>query len=66
MPQMSGPELIRRLRAQGCRCAVIYMSGYPEDALARYGVTDLSATLLIKPFARHTLLERVASVLCPE
>ena len=63
MPQMNGPALISRLGEKGVDCRVIYMSGYPEDALARYGVTDLSAILLRKPFARDALLERVAAIL---
>jgi CheY-like chemotaxis protein len=34
MPEMSGPELVRRLKERGNGFAVVYMSGYAEDCVA--------------------------------
>ena len=63
MPQMSGPELARRLGL--CRPAmkVLYMSGYPGESALRHGVPDLQTGFLQKPFTGQALEHKVREVL---
>ncbi|MBL8620545.1 MAG: PAS domain S-box protein [Myxococcales bacterium] len=61
MPAMSGPELVERLRPRCPAAAVIFMSGYTDDALARFGV--LAADFLRKPFDLRVLTARVRGAL---
>ena len=56
MPTMHGPELVQELRGYCGDFRVLYMSGYPEDTLARYGIMDLGASFLQKPFTHEALL----------
>ncbi len=63
MPVMGGPEMVAHLRATGHEPAVLFMSGYTDDALSRF--TDLTdeIDLVEKPFATGTLLRRVRAAL---
>ena len=61
MPGMSGPELARRVVGAMPGIAVIYMSGYSEDA-AGAEVLE-SANFLPKPFGLDQLAARVAKAL---
>jgi two-component system cell cycle sensor histidine kinase/response regulator CckA len=59
MPGLSGGELARRLRAVRPDTRVLYMSGYPDDAIVRHGVLDAAEAFLQKPFSVVDLAERV-------
>jgi CheY-like chemotaxis protein len=50
MPQMRGPTLVEQLESRGYRLKVLFMSGYPDDALE-----PLRHPLLHKPFTPETL-----------
>jgi two-component system cell cycle sensor histidine kinase/response regulator CckA len=63
MPQMSGPELARRLSDIRPGLAVIYTSGYMDDAILRRGVPDAGGDLLQKPFSAQALADKVQEVL---
>jgi len=58
MPEMTGPQLAGRLAPFRPDMQVLFVSGYPHDALAPYGL-DLSANILSKPFPASELLRRV-------
>jgi two-component system, cell cycle sensor histidine kinase and response regulator CckA len=63
MPRTSGPELARRI---GSRCPglkVVYMSGYPDDAVVRHGTFDAGAAFLQKPMTPVSLARKVREVL---
>jgi PAS domain S-box-containing protein len=63
MPLMSGRTLadsIKRLRRD---IKVLYMSGYPGDAIDHFGVLDPGMTLLEKPFNVASLTRKVREVL---
>ena len=63
LPEMSGRELAERLIAQRPRLVVLYMSGYPGDAIVHQGRLDADTEFLQKPFSTDVLLRRVREVL---
>jgi CheY-like chemotaxis protein len=62
MPQMSGPELVAEYLATRATPLVIYMSGYADDALARYEL-DPASVFLRKPFTPAILARTVRRAL---
>jgi CheY-like chemotaxis protein len=63
MPQMSGPELARKMLELRPRTKVVYMSGYTDDALGHHGVLDPDIILLPKPFTPESLMQHVRRAL---
>jgi CheY-like chemotaxis protein len=62
MPQMTGPELVQAIMPSRPEAAVVFMSGYPGDAIDRVALEERAA-FLAKPFTPEVLLETVAGVL---
>jgi signal transduction histidine kinase/ActR/RegA family two-component response regulator len=61
---MNGKELADNLRQTDDHLAVLFMSGYSADLLARRGLEEGGpANLLSKPFSEASLLDAVASAL---
>jgi len=63
MPNMSGPEFVERLRQFHPGFEVIYMSGYPANAIANYGVVGPEDVLIQKPFTTEKLAYEVRRAL---
>jgi two-component system cell cycle sensor histidine kinase/response regulator CckA len=63
MPRMSGRELADRLRATRPDTAILYMSGYTDDAVVRHGVLAADMAFVHKPFTIEALARRVRAVL---
>ena len=63
MPQMSGPELARRLLQVRPGVKVLCMSGYTDDALVRHGALELGMAYLQKPITPEKLARKVRLVL---
>ena len=63
MPQMSGPELAKRLKAARQDMKVLCMSGYTDDAALRHGVIESGIAYLQKPLTVETLTRKVREVL---
>jgi PAS domain S-box-containing protein len=63
MPRMGGGELAQRLSARRPDIRVLFISGYPDDAVVRHGVVERGAPLLQKPFALSDFVRRVRDVL---
>ncbi|MGV3720382.1 MAG: PAS domain S-box protein, partial [Actinomycetota bacterium] len=63
MPRMSGPKLAESVLRRRPRAAVLFMSGYSDDALVRSGEQAADVELLPKPFGPRMLAERVRRVL---
>ena len=59
MPQLGGRELARQLTAQRPKLAVLYVSGYTDDAVIHHRVVDGEVNFLQKPFSPSTLARRV-------
>ena len=63
MPQMSGPELAKRLASARPDMRVLCMSGYTDDSIVRHGVLEAHIAYLQKPIAPEALTTRVREVL---
>jgi CheY-like chemotaxis protein len=61
MPEMKGPELAQRLRAERPRTPVVFMSGYNDERLSDGGPG--APLCLQKPFSPKTLGETVRAIL---
>ncbi len=59
MPEMTGPELVRRLHQQHPRLHYLYMSGYTANLIAEQGVREDSVNFIPKPFTRKALAQKV-------
>jgi len=63
MPNMSGPELARRLAASRPQMKVICMSGYTDDSVVRHGMAEAGVGYLQKPITPLGLASKVRAVL---
>ena len=63
MPQMSGPELAKRLVSVRPGIRVLCMSGYTDDSIVRHGVLDAHLPYLQKPITPDVLTMKVRDVL---
>jgi PAS domain S-box-containing protein len=63
MPGQSGNQLAQKLSALRPEMRVLYISGYPEDAIAHHGVLNPEQHFLQKPFPPGRFLEKVREVL---
>jgi DNA-binding response OmpR family regulator len=63
MPEMSGPELARRLSTLRADLKIMFMSGYNEEATTRHGILDGSTPCLLKPFSLQVLASRIRAML---
>ena len=59
MPEMSGRELIERVRSRGIASLVLFMSGYTEDDLLIEGLSGTETAFLQKPFTSERLTRKV-------
>jgi len=62
MPHTSGPQLVAKYLAERPAPIVIYMSGYADDALARYEL-DPTVVFLRKPFTPSVLARTIRDAL---
>jgi CheY-like chemotaxis protein len=66
MPSRGGRALVDVMRGQHTNLRVLYMSGYPDDTIAREGVLNPPTPFLPKPFTPDALLIAVRSALDSE
>jgi PAS domain S-box-containing protein len=59
MPDMSGPALVREVRAREIQVPVLFMSGYTDNRLTAHDIDTATIPLLRKPFTPSELIERV-------
>jgi CheY-like chemotaxis protein len=63
MPDMSGPELYRRLSEFYPALKVLYMSGYTQNVIAHNGALDEGVNFIQKPFTVHDFVRKVEEIL---
>ncbi len=63
MPGMSGRAVVEALRRRQPGLRALFVSGYPQEVIARRGVLDGGIEFLAKPFTPATLGARVRAVL---
>ena len=62
MPQMSGPELAKRLTVTRPGMKVLCMSGYTDDSIVRHGVLATGVAFVQKPITPALLSRKVREV----
>jgi DNA-binding NtrC family response regulator len=63
MPEMSGPELVKRMAGMQPTARVLYVSGYSENDISDQGILAADIRFLEKPFTPQTLARKVREVL---
>ncbi|HMJ00165.1 MAG TPA: PAS domain-containing protein [Gaiellaceae bacterium] len=63
MPGTSGRELAVQIQGLRPDIAILYMSGYTDDAVIRRGVLEAGMAFIQKPFGADDLVRRVREVL---
>lgn len=63
MPLMGGKELARHLMVTHPKTKVLYVSGYPDEEIARHGVFGSETPVMLKPLTPETLTRKVREVL---
>jgi PAS domain S-box-containing protein len=63
MPELGGRELADELARTHPDTGVVFMSGYPDDAVVSHGVLAADAAFLQKPFTHDELASKVREVL---
>ncbi|MBI3662326.1 MAG: response regulator [Acidobacteria bacterium] len=63
MPGMSGRDLAKRVKQLRPEIKILFVSGYPDQAIVRHGVLDGGISFLPKPFSRYDLLRTVRDIL---
>ncbi|MCB0176989.1 MAG: response regulator [Anaerolineae bacterium] len=63
MPGMSGKALTEQLRTKRSELKVIYMSGYSNEAISHYGVSEIDFAFLRKPFSPVELANKIRCTL---
>ncbi len=61
---MSGPELAEQAKRIQPAMRVLFMSGYPSEAMVRRGELGKDAELLNKPFRKADLAQKIRGALC--
>ncbi len=63
MPEMSGPDLARKILPACPGIRLMYISGYTDEAVLHHGIPASGAAFLQKPFLPDALLRMVRDVL---
>ncbi|MGA0368293.1 MAG: ATP-binding protein [Kiritimatiellia bacterium] len=63
MPNLSGPEMIDRLRLSLGHIPHLYVSGFTMDKLKEHGADESEQYLIRKPYSRETLARRIRATL---
>jgi len=59
MPHMTGKQLMVRMKALHPESGVLYMSGYPDEVIARHDLLESQAGFIQKPFSPDALARKL-------
>jgi CheY-like chemotaxis protein len=63
LPEMSGPDIVRRVQEAKPGIRALFISGYTDEAVLRHGMVEPGVTFLSKPFMPEDLARKVREVL---
>lgn len=63
LPGIGGPDAAKQIQRLWPNIRVLFMSGYGEDVLSRYGIAEKQIGFLQKPFAPAALVGKVRRML---
>jgi len=63
LPDISGPAMVQELKQHLIDTAVMYMSGYTDEAIVHHGVLTPGVSFLQKPFTSEKLARTIRDVL---
>lgn len=63
MNPMTGSELVREITPRRPDMKVLYISGFPDDAIVQYGINQSQVSFLAKPFTPKVLVRKIRSIL---
>ncbi len=63
MPNLSGVDLVQRLKLVRPHLKVLYMSGYTDSTVVRHGIEETEVNYLQKPFTPDLLRKKVRELL---
>jgi CheY-like chemotaxis protein len=66
MPGIGGKALAEKLEARLPDLKVLFISGYPDEAVVHHGVLDEGVAYLQKPFSPKAIIQKVQEVLAEE
>ncbi len=63
MPGMNGRDAYEKMRESGCKCPVLFCSGFTGDKLDAEFKLEINQELLKKPYSGEELIKRIFSLL---
>jgi len=66
MPGIGGKALAEQLQARLPDLKVLYISGYPDEAVVHHGMLDEGIAFLQKPFSATAIIQKVQEILAEE
>jgi len=63
LPEMSGPDVVRKVKETRPGIRTIFISGYTDEAVLRHGMLEPGTAFLSKPFVPEDLARKVKEVL---
>jgi CheY-like chemotaxis protein len=66
LPEISGPELVGKLKEIAPRIGVVFMTGYAPDVVNRHGMVGQEAVMLQKPFSAEEVVSAINSAIAED
>ena len=66
MPGMNGRELSEVVASERPDTRILFMSGYPDDAIVRQGIRTASMQFLQKPFSMDALMSKMRAAIASD
>jgi two-component system, cell cycle sensor histidine kinase and response regulator CckA len=63
MSPMSGSELVKQITPVRQDMKILYISGFPDDAIVQFGIHQSQVSFLAKPFTPKVLVQKIRSIL---